>query len=93
MKSAIRFRNKAELLYLLVCMRLCFSKYQYLIKGTDVPDLIYSKGRHYVSAYISNLSLLLEFQEYKDTFRMLRQDMNLSENQSKFIDKCFRNQR
>ena len=71
-------------------MKLCVSnKYQRLLKENDVQDLLSSKTKG-VAKYISKLSLLINYRKYKGTFRMLSQDMNLTNNQAAFIKYIFR---
>jgi hypothetical protein len=88
----IKYRNRANLLYIFTFMKLCFSiKYQFLLKGNDIQDLVYSQTKG-VAKYISKLSLLIHYRKYKGTFSMLCADMNLSQNQTAFIKYTFRKQ-
>lgn len=84
MDGALKYRRKAELKYVLNCMKLCFSsKYQYLLKEPDTSGVI-QPGRGVVRD-ISPLSLLMEFYNYKQTFNTLFHEYNLTKNQRKIV--------
>lgn len=83
-----RGKHKAELKYILLMMKLCFSnKYQYLIKEPDISDVLIYGKRNHVNQDISTLSLLIEFNRSrcKGTHRMLFDECKLTKNQKRII--------